>query len=152
MGGCKCPSFVLLYSQKGVRKVMDVKEYDTLGTHIIIDCYGLGGNFLNDLNYLNTLLKGSITMTGAKILDTCEYQFEPNGVTIIHMLSESHASIHTYPDKGYLSCDMYTCGENVDTKAGIDFLLDIIKPTQVNGVIIERGNINGLSTSPYTRG
>src|SRR5206468_12647297 len=115
----------------------------------IADCYGVNEEVLDDLDYLKRLLVMSIKMTGAHILDDVDYEFRPNGVTALFLLSESHCSIHTYPDKGYASIDMYTCGENIDTKLGVDFLFRVLAPTRVNGVMIERGNIDGLLSSPY---
>jgi S-adenosylmethionine decarboxylase len=141
--------FCSLYNQRGMRKCKMKKEYNTKGKHIIADCWGVKSNVLDDFYYLKFLLEKGIQLTGANILDECEHKFEPNGVTILHLLSESHASIHTYPDKGYIALDMYTCGEHIDTQRGIDHILDVLRPEQVNGVVIERGNIDGLFGEPY---
>lgn len=44
------------------------------------------------------------------------------------LLSESHLSIHTYPEKGFAALDCYTCGETVDPQLAIDYMLAVLKP------------------------
>jgi S-adenosylmethionine decarboxylase len=65
---------------------------------------------LNDPELLALYLKRGIEASGATLCNIQIKKFEPNGVTILALLSESHASIHTYPDKGALFFDAFTCG------------------------------------------
>jgi S-adenosylmethionine decarboxylase len=41
-------------------------------------------------------------------------QFEPIGATMLYLLSESHLSIHTYPEKNYCAIDVYCCNLNLN--------------------------------------
>jgi len=43
-----------------------------------------------------------------------EHVFQPQGYTFLFLLSESHLSVHTFPEKKYISFDLYTCREYVD--------------------------------------
>ena len=45
------------------------------------------------------------------VLKTIEHEFEISGITLIYMLSESHISIHTFPERNYAAIDIYTCRE-----------------------------------------
>jgi S-adenosylmethionine decarboxylase len=62
------------------------------------------------------------------VLSVKAYKFEPQGVTIIMMLAESHFSIHTYPEKGFAAIDCYTCGGEVDPSNVVAEFLSILKP------------------------
>ena len=47
---------------------------------------------------------------GATVLNAYCHRFTPQGVTVLLALSESHASIHTYPEYGACMVDVFTCG------------------------------------------
>ena len=49
-----------------------------------------------------------------EILGEVEHVFQPQGYTFLFLLSESHLSVHTFPEKKYISFDLYTCREYVD--------------------------------------
>lgn len=50
------------------------------------------------------------------VVDEYEYTFEPDGKTIVFVLSESHAVIHTFPEINMVSLDIYTCSKDGDKK------------------------------------
>ncbi len=52
------------------------------------------------------------------VLRTVSYKFAPQGVTAVSIIAESHIGIHTWPEKGYISIMIYTCGET-DPEAAI---------------------------------
>lgn len=66
-------------------------------------------------------------------------QFEPQGATVLVLLSESHLSIHTYPERGFAAIDCYTCGETVDPQIAIDYLVRVLKPEKTYAKKLIRG-------------
>lgn len=76
---------------------------------------------------------------GATVLSVQSKQFEPQGATVLVLLSESHLSIHTYPEKGFAALDCYTCGETVDPQLAIDYMLSVLKPTTAHAKKLVRG-------------
>ena len=56
------------------------------------------------------------------------------------LLSESHLSIHTYPEKGFAALDCYTCGHEVDPAVAIRYMMDVLKPTQAFEKVMRRGD------------
>ena len=80
------------------------------GKHMICDIYDIKNtNLLNNKFLLSTLLKNICSIYGFQILKEVDYSFEPIGCTILFLLSESHISIHTFPEKNHISFDIYTC-------------------------------------------
>jgi S-adenosylmethionine decarboxylase len=53
----------------------------------------------------------AVSLTGANILQTLEHNFEPQGKSILTLLSESHASLHSYPEHEFCYLDIFTCGD-----------------------------------------
>ncbi len=67
---------------------------------------------------------------GAKILRVFGEKFQPQGVTLLALLAESHASIHTWPCEGYCAIDLYTCGDTTHTHRAAEFLKTKLKAKQ----------------------
>ncbi len=107
------------------------------GIHIIADCQGVDPNLLNDGKALQVILIDSLRETGAHILEIRIQKFQPNGVTLLAILAESHASIHTYPSLGVAMLDLFTCG-NVKAHLGMEKLLASLQPKQHHITVVNR--------------
>ena len=84
----------------------------TLGTHIIIECSGCNPDILNDLEAVKRILTEAAIAAKAEVRERAFHRFAPQGVSGVVVISESHLSIHTWPEYGYAALDIYTCGEN----------------------------------------
>jgi S-adenosylmethionine decarboxylase len=92
------------------------------GRHLILDLYDCDPDILNDYEELQRLLEASLIMAKANVLRVIGEKFQPQGVTLLALLSESHASIHTWPEIGYCAIDLYTCGDVTETHRAAEFL------------------------------
>ena len=92
------------------------------GRHLILDLYDCDPEILNNYEELQRLLEASLVMAKANILRIFGEKFEPQGVTLLALLAESHASIHTWPELGYCGIDLYTCGDTTNTHRAAEFL------------------------------
>ncbi len=97
------------------------------GRHLILDLYGCDPEILDDYKELQRLLEASLVMAKANILRIIGEKFEPQGVTLLALLAESHASIHTWPEIGYCAVDLYTCGDTTQTHRAAEFLKKKLK-------------------------
>lgn len=97
------------------------------GRHLILDLYGCDQDLLNNYEELQRLLEASLVLAKANILRIFGEKFEPQGVTLLALLSESHASIHTWPEVGYAAVDLYTCGDTTLTHRAAEFLKKKLK-------------------------
>ena len=80
------------------------------GLHMICDIKNIENkSLLNNISQLKQLLDNICSKYNYTILNKIEHIFEPQGCTILYMLSESHISIHTFPEKAYIAFDLYTC-------------------------------------------
>lgn len=108
-----------------------------MGKHYLLNLYGCSFVLLNDENYLIQLLEEAAILSGATVLQTISKKFDPQGVTVICLLSESHISIHTWPEEGKAAVDVYTCGDS-DPKLGCDMVIQQLYSTNHTLSYIER--------------
>ncbi|WP_270164677.1 adenosylmethionine decarboxylase [Paenibacillus sp. SYP-B4298] len=114
-------------------------EYSTFGRHVAVDTWGVDFELLNSAEFLQAQMVEAAENCGATVLSVQAKQFEPQGATVLVLLSESHLSIHTYPEKGFAAMDCYTCGETVDPQLAIDYMLSVLKPKTVHAKKLVRG-------------
>jgi S-adenosylmethionine decarboxylase len=114
-------------------------EYSTFGRHVAVDTWGGNTDLLNSAELLQSHMVEAAEACGATVLSVQAKQFEPQGATVLVLLSESHISIHTYPEKGFAAIDCYTCGETVDPQAAIDYLVNVLKPEKTYAKKLIRG-------------
>jgi S-adenosylmethionine decarboxylase len=83
----------------------------TTGTHLLADFHGVATELLRDAKTLERLLRGAAHYAGARVLSSHFHSFgEQDGVTGVVLLSESHISIHTWPESGFAAIDVFMCG------------------------------------------
>jgi S-adenosylmethionine decarboxylase proenzyme len=91
------------------------QEYESSGKHMICDFKGINNvQLLNSLTDLKDLLREICKTNDFNILNEVEHQFFPIGCSVLFLLSESHLSIHTFPEKNHISFDIYTCRQYSD--------------------------------------
>ena len=95
-----------------------------VGEHITLDILGTtkeyAPSFFEKLVY-KIAKKAKVTVLGIS-----KYKFEPQGYTLVALLAESHISFHTFPEKGIISFDFFTCGK-VNPIVALDVLKKEIK-------------------------
>lgn len=99
------------------------EAYSPSGIHMMMDAWGVPHHILNDIEALKSRMERAVRKVGATLLNMSAVQFSPNGITVVAVLAESHASIHTYPEQGVLMADAFTCGA-IDPEPLIEALLE----------------------------
>jgi S-adenosylmethionine decarboxylase len=79
------------------------------GQHLIVDLFG--ARRLDDIKHIERTLKRCVEVAGATLLHIHLHHFTPNGgVSGVAVLSESHISIHSWPEADYAALDIFMCG------------------------------------------
>ncbi|MFZ9249269.1 MAG: adenosylmethionine decarboxylase [Candidatus Nanopelagicales bacterium] len=112
---------------------------ELLGVHYIAELCKCNKILLNDSEFISISLKEAIAYSNATLLEEVKYEFTPQGVTAICLLSESHISIHTWPEKGYAAVDVFTCGSHTDPQKACDYMKNALESEKSKITIIERG-------------
>ena len=108
-----------------------------MGDHYLLNLYGCSSILLDDEYFLIDLIENAAAVSGANIIQSISKKFYPQGVTAICLLSESHISIHTWPEIGNAAVDVYTCG-NCEPKIGCDIIIEQLKATKHELTFIKR--------------
>jgi S-adenosylmethionine decarboxylase proenzyme len=80
------------------------------GKHLICDFKDIKNlDLLINLDKLKQLCKHICEMHNFIILGELSHSFHPEGISFVFLLSESHMSLHTFPEKQFISFDLYSC-------------------------------------------
>ena len=95
---------------------------DVVGKHCILELYECDELKLNDEAFVRTTITTAAKLAGATLLNLITHRFEPQGVTGLALLAESHISIHTWPENGYAAVDVFTCGDHTMPERACEIL------------------------------
>ena len=79
------------------------------GEHITLDFIGVKKVYTPE--FFKDIVNKIAKATDVEILNVSQHTFKPQGFTLIALLAESHMSFHTFPEKGIISFDFFTCGD-----------------------------------------
>jgi S-adenosylmethionine decarboxylase len=91
------------------------------------------------MNHLERIFIEAALEAGAEIREVAFHQFAPQGVSGVVIISESHLTIHSFPEHGYASIDVYTCGNKVDPTIAVDYISQALEAKTTEKVEIPRG-------------
>ena len=113
-------------------------EFIHQGKHLLLELYRCDDEKLNDESFLRCMLNRAAKLAKATVLNLISNKFEPQGVTAIALLAESHISIHTWPESNYSAVDIFTCGQNMMPELASQYLIEALKAEEHSLRVIER--------------
>jgi S-adenosylmethionine decarboxylase len=123
-----------------------MSRVEQFGVHIMIDGYGADEALLADRNYLRSLLDTLPAEMGMHPI--CAPQLvevgpmnpkDPGGLSGFVMIAESHISFHTFPKRGFVTMDLYTCQCGLDRELAVKRLKSAFGLEDADVFIQERG-------------
>ena len=99
--------------------------------HILFTLKGCSENLLDDESHIRNVLVKAAQLCKSTLLDVSSHKFDPQGVTAIALLAESHISIHTWPEMGIAVCDVFTCGDHTVPRAGVTYMYEAMNATDI---------------------
>ena len=101
----------LLNTGQPTKASVNMAEKMGQGTHLLCEWYGCDFTtpYLNKAGSLRLLCVNAATASGLNVVGDVFHQFEPQGVTGTVLLAESHLAIHTWPEEGFVTVDVYVC-------------------------------------------
>lgn len=107
------------------------------GKHLLIDIFG--SEKINNVEFVEKTLEESAILAGATVLKTSFHRFPMNsGLTGVCLLSESHISIHTWPEFGFAAIDIFMCGD-ADPRIAANYIEREFQPDRTVRTTHERG-------------
>jgi len=114
------------------------ENYDFYGRHFIAQYYDCDEAALTDTKTLGQVMMQATKASKATVLEMIEHIFPPHGFSMAILLSESHSSIHTYPEKKACFIDLFTCGSSCSSEEFDKVLRAYLKPKKVTSDCLER--------------
>ncbi|MBA4032477.1 MAG: adenosylmethionine decarboxylase [Planctomyces sp.] len=109
-----------------------------LGQHVIIELWGCNSG-IDDADLMKQAMLDAVKAARATLLYIDVHKFDPQGVTGVAVLTESHLSVHSWPEHGYLAADVFTCGNTTRPVAAAEVLCQYFQPTQFDVQEVIRG-------------
>ncbi len=114
----------------------------SLGNHLIVELYDCDPIVINEVRGVERILQRAVQVSGAKMVQSVIHEFNPHGVSGVIVIEESHFSVHTWPEYGYVALDIFTCGNLIDNYAALHHLIEEFKAKSYSVSEIKRGLLN----------
>jgi len=113
-----------------------------VGTHIIVDLNQINKQVFEsfDLIKFDQYVKEVLASNSITLINTMTNDFgSPGAFTVLYLLAESHLSLHTWPEHGYVALDLFTCGQTPNTQRAVEQLIEYFSPLSIQIKTIIRG-------------
>ncbi|MCC5919896.1 MAG: polyamine aminopropyltransferase [Cyclobacteriaceae bacterium] len=120
-----------------------------LGRHIIVEFYDCNPEKLNDVVHIKESMEESAEIAGATLINSTFHHFSPYGVSGVVVIQESHLAIHTWPEYGFASVDVFTCGDSVDPWVSYKFLKEAFGADHGSAIEMRRGEMHLLTKKDF---
>lgn len=138
----KCCLYLLLcLGFLGLELSAEESNYEFSGRHFVASYTGCDHAALSNIDALKKAFLGAVCESGATLLESVDYVFPPEGLTMVALLSESHASIHTYPEHDACFVDLFTCGTRCQAEKFDEALQRYLQPKDVSHKILIRDEL-----------
>jgi S-adenosylmethionine decarboxylase proenzyme len=111
----------------------------SLGRHLLIELYDCDAKAISEVAYVQEVMVRAAKAAKATIVDVMFHTFNPHGVSGVVVIAESHLAIHTWPEHGHASIDVYTCGSTINPWRAYSTLRRGLKAKRITAVEMKRG-------------
>ena len=105
-----------------VGALVEYRPVDTIGIHCMAELYECPHHLLDDESFIKSALRKAVDEGFATLLHEVSHHFQPQGVTALALIAESHLAIHTWPEHGYAAIDVFTCGDRANAEKACMYL------------------------------
>ena len=120
-----------------------IKHNYALGRQLTVEFYDCSSVLLADAAVMERIFLTAAKDSGATIISSNFHGFEPQGVSGVVIIAESHFTVHAWPEHDYAAVDIFTCGEKISFQKAIDSLKNQLKADHVIvSSLMNRGIVN----------
>ena len=127
-------------TKRSIQWVKQTKKLKYAGLHLLAEFWY--GKIIEDPKEIKRILIEAVKKANNTPLKVTIHKFQPQGITGIVLLAESHIAIHTWPENNYVAIDIYTCGDKASPKKALEYLKKEFQPKKVEIKEIKRGKFN----------
>lgn len=113
-----------------------------VGTEWLVDAHGCRADALRDLAAVRALLEKILVRLELRVVGDGAWHAFPGegGVTGLYLLTESHLAVHTYPEHGLATVNLYCCRERLGPFPWEEELARALGATHVTVRSLARGS------------
>jgi len=115
-----------------------IEDSKHISSHIVSDMWNCQ-NLSDEIEPLENIMLNACHVANATVLGVSSHKFEPQGVTIMILLAESHISLHSWPEYNYVAIDVFTCGKEMDPRGAVEYIENALKPAKTETRRLIRG-------------
>lgn len=116
-----------------------------LGKHFLVELYHCGSDIINDIVALESIMRRVAKLCNTTIIDTKFHHFSPQGISGVILIAESHLTVHTWPEHGYIAFDFFTCNISLDLMTELDTIKTLFKAARVQATVVNRGLFSNIN-------
>ncbi len=117
---------------------------DALGIHILVEFYDCNQSVLNNSKLIEKEMIRAAELIEATIVTSSSHAFSPHGVSAVVVISESHLTMHTWPEHGYAAVDLFFCTKKIDPWIAIEHLKEVLGAENSTSVELKRGSLRNF--------
>ena len=111
----------------------------SLGNHILADLYQCNREIISNQKSVQMTLLESARIANATVVADVFHSFNPQGISGVVVIAESHIAIHCWPEYACVSVDIFTCNEKMNAQAALDYIAKSFESNQIVMKAIKRG-------------
>ena len=106
--------------------------------HILFDLIDCPSDLLDDEDFVRLSTQTAAKKSKSELINILCHKFDPQGVTALAMLADSHLSIHTWPEKNIAKCDIFTCSDRAKPEKAVEYLGEALEAEQIDSDTFDR--------------
>lgn len=110
-----------------------------IGIQLMAELWECNKERIDNPKKIEEVMLNAARESGAKIIGSMFHEFEPQGISGVVVISESHLTIHTWPEQAYAAVDIFTCGEHTDPWKALGYLAREFEAEETHSMEISRG-------------
>ena len=115
-----------------------------LGRQMTVEYYECDSATITDAPKMEKIFVNAAKAAGATVISSDFHRFDPQGVSGVVVISESHFAVHAWPEYGYAAVDLFTCGENIDFDTAVEEIRNGMQSKNwIVSSLVSRGILNG---------
>lgn len=118
-------------------------KHPTRGEHYVVELSGCDPEVIGNVARVQDIMTEAAERANTQVWAVSFHRFPPNGVSGVVVISESHLSVHTWPEVGYAALDIYTCGEQSLPEKAVEYASQAFRAQSMHITEITRGLDDG---------
>ncbi len=125
------------YSINAIRSATSTEAPRVYGRHVFGNLYDCDVNILSNEEKLRETVIEAAKIGNMTLLDVKSWRIG-YGVSVVAVVLESHITIHTWPEYGFATVDVYSCGMHTNPDEAFNYIVNVLKPKRVEKKVTER--------------